>query len=613
MIHMYKYLLLCLLLVRFCNAQANGILVDKPKVYDDYYLQSQLDSLKARLASLNALDQATLLGKIGGIQGSTLQQSSFSIQGMGPATPSVATSLPPAGVTPSGSNGTTTTTSALTPSGATPPPPTLSMPSTFAPSSLDALSEEMQLTSQIINLQLLLDGALNDRFIPGSQQPKRHITLGFSITVDPHLRNKRRLENRLAEVEITITNTPDLADATETPSVMTLLPREKTYNVASLVDNSFSLGGGGVIAGVFSVGAGWLWGKKTYYLVQQQDTLAIQRNTSTFAWQFRPVLNRKFVVSGTRQTFVQFSIPVGSPMKCSGQISIRTGWRKLDPKTGLASDLTDESPATLIEIPFFDLTPTAQAVDVTDIGGGMVSVRILGSYNQGLHFRIGSAILDQSTPGFSYSGDRINFIAAAKDIAAFGVIMIGRDGKENPISTAQQPPVLPPCAVPAAASSITRSYPPRSITPEAPAPSTHTLSSDEVGFNIAPTARVLQTAYPVLAASGPDPVSAEFTAKATAKPFSDSQSEVTITLENPPADFSKPGASLNPVVVLVGDQVFGLRNAPFRSRSETSITFLAPTDLLKSNRKLKVGQLLWGDGYVATAELALGTFPSNDF
>jgi hypothetical protein len=573
---MHRHFLIGLLLAGASFAQ-NGIFVDKPKVYDDYYLQSQLDSLKARLAAINAADQTTLLGKIGGLQGATMQQSGFAVQGLGPATPTVTASLPPAGVAPSSSNGVTTATTPLTPAVPTPPAPSLTAPSTFSPSSLDTLNEEMQLSAQIINLQLLLDGALNDRFIPGSQQSKRHVTVGFSVNIEPPADKKKELANSLAEVEITLKNPPDLATGTENPSVITLLPKEKTYNVASLVDKSVSIGAGGVIGGVFNVGAGWLWGKKTYYLVQQQDTIAVQRaasdtHTSDFAWQFRPVLGSKFVATGSRQMFVQFSVPVGSPMKCSAQIHVRTGWRKLDPKTGLVSQaLVEANTPPDFDIPFFDLTPTAQVVEVNDVGGGMVSVSVLGGYIQGLRFRVGTTTFDQTSPNFWFNGQRIDFVAPAKDLAAYGVIAVGRDGSENQLFNGQAPQNLPPCSA-----------------PQHPAPATQT----------------------------PGPVSrVPFTATITASPFSDTQSLVTLNLSNIPADFSDftKGVSKNPVIVIIGDQVFGLRNTPFRSTSGNSITLLVSTDLLKTNRNVRSGQLLWGEAYMATATILPDAFPSAKF
>lgn len=205
-----------------------GIFVEPPKVYDDYFLESQLTALKTRLASINGTDQTTLISKLGQTQGATMSQSALSIQAMGPGTSGISTLTPPApppvsasGSTPtpnytaSGAYGTTTTGPTLSPSVPTAPTSTLAMPSTFSPSSLDTLNEEMQLSSQIINLELLLDGSLNDRFITGSQQPKRRVTVGINISINPCLDNsgwggqaKKLLKDHLAEIEVEVQNPP---------------------------------------------------------------------------------------------------------------------------------------------------------------------------------------------------------------------------------------------------------------------------------------------------------------------------------------------------------------------------------------------------------------------
>jgi hypothetical protein len=112
-----------------------------------------------------------------------------------------------------------------------------------------------------------------------------------------------------------------------------LAKQEKTYNVASIVSSSTSIGGG-VVAGVLNASAGFLRGHQTYYMVKDLDALAIPRpsamqckqqnfdsgiapsNALTFAWQFRPVLGEKVVRDGTRQTFAQISLPRPSKRLC---------------------------------------------------------------------------------------------------------------------------------------------------------------------------------------------------------------------------------------------------------------------------------------------------------
>src|SRR5260370_2204872 len=112
-------------------------------------------------------------------------------------------------------------------------------------------------------------------------------------------------------------------------------------------------------------------------------------------------------------------------MACSAQIHVHTGWRKVDPTTGLASATLAEfsNPDSEYDIPFFDLTPTAQAVDVTDVGGGLVSVSFLGSYIQGLRFLIGTTTLDQSSPNFWFNGQRIAFFSPVKDISLIELVV----------------------------------------------------------------------------------------------------------------------------------------------------------------------------------------------
>src|SRR5687767_6214186 len=126
-----------------CMAQ-DGIHVAPPKVYDDTYLQGQLNTLKGRLAALGGYDAATLTGKIGSVQGGQLQQSGFNLNLLGAPTPGVVTTVAAgaaAGTTP----GTVTTQAPQTP--AVPAAPTLglALPAAFSLSSIDTLNEMTQL------------------------------------------------------------------------------------------------------------------------------------------------------------------------------------------------------------------------------------------------------------------------------------------------------------------------------------------------------------------------------------------------------------------------------------------------------------------------------------
>src|ERR1051326_7986831 len=282
----------------------NGIFVDTPKVYDDSSLQLMLNQARARLAAIQAIDQSGLLSRIGAVSGASLTQSSLGISVAGPPIPgSVVTNNSPTGSTTvnTASGGSTSTTTNLPVQGTVTTNPQQSPILPTAPanggltipagsiSALDALNEQMQLTYEIANLQLLLEGSLNDRYVKGMRFIKPRTTLGFPVTISP----QRRYKDAVAVVEVEVQN-PEFNNLNpdDRPAVTALLPREKTYNVAALTDHMTSIGGG-LVTSVVNGGFSFLRGHKSYYVVQDQDTLAVMREPSArdrgaFSWEFRP-------------------------------------------------------------------------------------------------------------------------------------------------------------------------------------------------------------------------------------------------------------------------------------------------------------------------------------
>src|SRR6202011_2523006 len=121
--------------------------------------------------------------------------------------------------------------------------------------------------------------------------------LGFSVNFS----QGKRYKNALAVVEVEVQRPNELNRLSEEPpSITALLPREKTYNVAAIKDRMTSLGAG-VVTSVVSGGASWTGGRKTFYIVQDQDTVALMqpatdpKKDTAFSWQFRPVLGESFV------------------------------------------------------------------------------------------------------------------------------------------------------------------------------------------------------------------------------------------------------------------------------------------------------------------------------
>lgn len=433
----------------------NGIYVDTPKVYDDSLLQQMLNSAQSRLVALQGFDQAGLSHAIGSVTGANQQIASFGISGG---------VQPPVQVTSYGN-----ITSPFPPPSGAASAPTTTLPSSPTPSASDILDEQLQVTSQITNLRLLLEGALSDQIMVGRDETfaKPRVTLGFPVVISP----EKRYKNAVAIVEVLV-ETDSQNDASrngEPPSITALLPQEKTYNVAAISDKSISIGAG-IATATAGASANFIWGHKQYFIVKDQDTLAFQfdpsdseiallsqqqsahiekRRVRAFAWQFRPVLGRPFVQAGMRQVFVQLAFPgrrAVPAVKSFGTVRIRTYWRRVDPKTGI---LTEIVPGSLSEstnatpIPNYDMRQRWGAVasfnptELEDLGSGKMLIKLEGRLLPGTYLRIGSNILQPGAAGLPPSDLKTTrFVANISDLAALKTFVISRDGTEYPLKIA---------------------------------------------------------------------------------------------------------------------------------------------------------------------------------
>lgn len=154
----------------------NGIEVGAPKFYDDASLKAMLDQTRARLAAVNGLNESALISHLGAVTGSTVDQTQFGIQVMGPSAPTVATTdagpttqtttnsnLPTGQTTLPGSTAVTTNPSQSVVTTSSPTAPVLptvpaglayTPPTGMQGSALDVLNEEMQLNDDIAGYQL---------------------------------------------------------------------------------------------------------------------------------------------------------------------------------------------------------------------------------------------------------------------------------------------------------------------------------------------------------------------------------------------------------------------------------------------------------------------------
>jgi hypothetical protein len=433
------------------------------------------------------------------------------------------------------------------------------MPSSNSPGASAILNEQLELTYEITGYELLLEGALSDHYsrrrLPdGSfeQRVRPRATIGIPITINPG-----RLDvDAVAEVTLEVTAASNSLDA---PIVTAILPRDKTYNVASITDKSISIGGA-VATQVISVGASALWGHKSYFVVQDQDTVALQfprtdPRVTRFGWQIRPVLGQKVVTSGMRNCFVQLAFADPQNLPSYGQVRVTTVWKKYDSKRGI---VLGEIPNTRVEsvepleIPRFDLNPELGPVDYEDNADGTVTVAVGslgGAFLDGTFAKVGGLAFVPGTNGTVQDPSGIRFALPAILLATHNGYLVDRSGETT---TIVNPPAL--------------------------------------GLKVGECLKI---------------------GNITTNPAGAGLTKVTIPIEIPDTTACRPGGFVTEtknLVVVVGNQVFGLRNLPFFSATNGEISFLAPTGLLQNSRHVTVKRLLWGVAFENGTNLDEKTF-----
>jgi len=335
------------------SVPCNGISVGLPKVFDNRTLTLQLEKLKLQLdqqqSQNGVIDLKAVAAALSNLQGLTQRETSTALSVTGSPTPAtqLTNTLNTGNVDTNGNPlpNTNTTQNQVTNASVTPTAPAFdsfaTLPTafnpTFGPSASDLLGDQMNLSYQIVNLQMLLDRALSDRIYPqGSGGGTRLQTvLGFNVTLDP----PRTANDAVAVVEVTLESNPkgDL-------SLVALMPQEKTYNAAALSSKSNAYSGA-AMAGAFQVGGGVRRRSQVFYLYKDVDTLSYERMTPdgsiVFGWMFRPVLGRRSVSPGFKQLFAVVALPrtdCADPARddaCAVKVTptVRTYWKKYDRNT----------------------------------------------------------------------------------------------------------------------------------------------------------------------------------------------------------------------------------------------------------------------------------------
>ena len=622
----------------------NGIEVGAPKFYDDASLKAMLDQTRARLAAVNGLNEAGLINHLGAVTGSTVDQTQIGLQILGPLPPTTTTTdtgsttsttsntgLPTGQTTlPTSSTVTTSPTQSTvsTPNQQTSILPTIpsgltyTPPATMTGSALDVLNEEMQLNDEIAGYQLLLEGALSDRFVQNENIIKPRTTIGFPISISPQV----RYENAVAVVEVEVEN-PDATVSNEPPTITTILPREKTYNVAALTDNTKSIGGGAVIHAV-SIGGSWFGAHRTYYIVQDQDTVALQRpveqprdpkkpRATRFAWEFRPVLGEKFVREGLKQTYVQLTLPVVPGKQCFGSLRVHTYWRRFDQKTGLSTEPIEGSAlvSTTFSIPYYNLAPHIDDVSYQDLGDGTLLVRVKGQFLAGTYVQLGPTRYDASK-NLLFQDEGISFVAPAAAVARWTGYVVSRGGQPTRLLGLQAQDFVPKpnqlaCVPPRASqapdpeavaqlSQVKVSPDGRSVeidmrkTQADAATTTLTLVNTQTNDHLklaSVRSAFLQGDQPFItaeAAAATDVCTfgSIRIINAWGTPWGATDTELTVVFD--------PSTSLDGVLLDVGHKVYGLTDSPVkRDAGAHTITAVVPTALLVAGRGVHAFHPFW--------------------
>jgi len=466
----------------------------------------------------------------------------------------------------------------------------LAPPGNIGVSSSDVLAEQVQINSQIVTLQLLLQGALSDQYLlKGSRAvaTRQQTTVGFGVSLNP----PQRYKHAVAEVRVWIEAPPNASDRV---GVVNLLPADKTYNVAKVTSHQNAFGAGVVVEAV-NLGVAGGKSKDRLYLAKDTDTVALQyhldkpetpsggdriprsaqesvrdtvrvgeiwqhlsdacddpkeqMNSVVFGWQFRPVLGADYVQAGQRTVYAQLALPVGVGEQFAPKVHIQTRWREYDSSRqvlgavykGSCSISDDPNPITVIS------PLRVHNASVEDMGSGVLKVSADGDFfSNGLSVLSGGNAVIPTT----FDGSGVQFFAKAADLPTTDDLkLIGED--RRPVSLGM--PSLPggACGI-----------------------SSATLS-------------------------------------ALPHPDGNATAELTVTTGT---TFTRDDGPPHPLV-LIGSQVYGLHETPFAADAEAcadnrgggrvcTYRFLASTEVLRSAQTFTVRDLAWRDfKKVGTIEL----------
>ncbi len=434
------------------DPEENGIVVGRPKLFDNRDLEIMLDDLQRQLRGLNAIDGDKIRAAIDNLQGYQARSQRLGLEVKPLALPGVTdTEEAKDGVLAPKTRTLTTTEQKPVPPdlGAA---PSLTLPvSNYGSSSQDLLTRQIDLQYQIDNVQMLLQRSVSDRFYDGGPNDTKGekagarlmVVVGFQISLTPEIEQR----GLAAQVDIEI----EPGAGTRRPSLVALMPQQKTYNSASLSKKSNAFGAVAPVS-AFTVGASASFSGETFYLYQDTDTYAFESPVETsapnklrFGWQFRPVLGRPAVEPGIRQLFAVIALdekdgpedPTGATgITVTLKVTATTHWQRYKSKKLLPYGgpfmSHKEYRAEDFPVPYTwhlqkNLAPKIAVARMESIGGGKALVKIEGeNFSRDTSVAIGDQVLSPGSSAFVIrSNSQLQFVAPVADLVRSEVTLTG--------------------------------------------------------------------------------------------------------------------------------------------------------------------------------------------
>ncbi|HEY0614816.1 MAG TPA: hypothetical protein VGC96_09265 [Candidatus Elarobacter sp.] len=299
---------------------SNGITVGRAKAFDNRSLALRIQRLSAGLEALKVITQDP--GRsVGSLQGQTSSTSATSLK------VGIKKAIIPGTSDKAAGNGDKGVVRAPEAASGSDDKPVLAL------AAGDVLNDQLNLASQIVNLELLYERSLTDRLL--SSHARLQTVLGFQVSITP----PAGTENSVAIVEISVR----MVGSAEPVSLVALIPQEKTYNAQSISSSARSIEGSAV-ADVITVGLTNKGESRQLFIHRDSDTIAFERDPDqtrglfaddpkgiVFGWEFRPVLGRTTVTAGTRQMLAVVALPVVEqrlPGEVTLEVVTRSYWRR---------------------------------------------------------------------------------------------------------------------------------------------------------------------------------------------------------------------------------------------------------------------------------------------